>query len=82
MRYSEEALALALPKIANEQLLVENGSLILKPGFRLRTDVEVCALNMYSYLAPPVQCLFLTSSHNRIHTVDSASCVESSSSVA
>ena len=48
MRYSEEKLSLVLPKIANEQLLVENGSLILKPDLRFRYNFEVCGISMRS----------------------------------
>jgi len=41
--YSKTTLALALPKIGNDLMLVENGSLMMRPGLRFRYDFEVCA---------------------------------------
>lgn len=41
LRYSEETIILSLPKITNERLLVENGSLALQSGLRYKFDFEV-----------------------------------------
>ena len=43
LRYSEDSLYFSLPKITNNQLLVDNGNIALRAGLRFRSDFEVCA---------------------------------------
>ena len=39
--YSKTTLALALPQIGNDLMLVENGSLMMRPGLRFKHDFEL-----------------------------------------